>query len=163
MAIVVSSMSVLIGRRRDGNQPWTFPVGKIEPGESPKLAAVGETLEETGLRVRAIGVISNKVHPLTGVSITYVAAVLASEAEVPIREDPASPVGGELTEVRWLSLAEAGELMGDMAEDGALPAGSAQRLVECPRVVGAKNVIRVGRSGTPLIWELLQSCWWCRL
>jgi mutator protein MutT len=32
---------------------WEFPGGKIEPGESPAMAAVRETLEETGLAVRA--------------------------------------------------------------------------------------------------------------
>ena len=30
-------------------------------------------------------------------------------------------------------------------------------------VVGAGNLIRTGRSGTPAIWELPWSCWWCRL
>jgi 8-oxo-dGTP pyrophosphatase MutT (NUDIX family) len=45
----------VVGRRRDGNPPWTFPGGKIEPGESPEDAAVRETLEEIGLRVRVTG------------------------------------------------------------------------------------------------------------
>ena len=30
---------------------WTFPSGIVEEGESPKLAAIRETLEETGLIV----------------------------------------------------------------------------------------------------------------
>lgn len=30
---------------------WKFPGGKIEPGETPVEAAVGETREETGIRV----------------------------------------------------------------------------------------------------------------
>jgi 8-oxo-dGTP diphosphatase len=105
-AIVTSRLGVLAGRRSDGNPPWAFPAGKIEPGESPEAAAVRETLEETGLRVRATGVIGSRVHPLTGVRIVYVAAMLASET--------AASADGELTEVRWVGLAEAGELMGDM-------------------------------------------------
>jgi 8-oxo-dGTP pyrophosphatase MutT (NUDIX family) len=50
-AIITSRPGVLVGRRRDGHPPWTFPAGTIEPGESPEDAAVRETLEETGLRV----------------------------------------------------------------------------------------------------------------
>jgi 8-oxo-dGTP pyrophosphatase MutT (NUDIX family) len=57
VAIVTSRRGVLVGRHRDGMPPWTFPGGKIEPGESSQAAAVPETLEETGLRVRATGVI----------------------------------------------------------------------------------------------------------
>jgi 8-oxo-dGTP pyrophosphatase MutT (NUDIX family) len=105
-AIVISRLGVLAGRRRDGNPPWTFPAGKIEPGESPADAAVRETREETGLRIRAADVIGGRIHPLTGVRIIYVAATPANETEVQIRE-----VSYELTEVRWVSLAEADELM----------------------------------------------------
>jgi 8-oxo-dGTP diphosphatase len=104
-AIIASPLGVLVGRRRDGNPPWTFPAGKIEVGESPEDAAVRETFEETGLRVRVTGIIGSRVHPRTGVRIVYVAAVLVGEAG-------ANPDGQELTEVRWVSLAEADELMG---------------------------------------------------
>ena len=117
-AIVTSHLGVLVGRRRDGNPPWTFPAGKIEPGESPEDAAVREALEETGLRVRAAELIGTRFHPRTGVRIVYVAAVPASQAE----GKTCLAVDGfrgrddcELTEVRWASLREAGELMGDMA------------------------------------------------
>jgi 8-oxo-dGTP pyrophosphatase MutT (NUDIX family) len=49
VAVVTSSRGVLLGRRRDGNPPWTFPGGKAEPGETPAEAAVRETAEETGV------------------------------------------------------------------------------------------------------------------
>jgi 8-oxo-dGTP pyrophosphatase MutT (NUDIX family) len=105
-AIVTSRLGVLVGRRRDGSPPWTFPAGKIEPGESPEDAAVRETLEETGLAVHAIGIIGSRIHPRTGVRIVYVAAVPVSESDAMVSES------SELTEVRWVSLAEADELMG---------------------------------------------------
>lgn len=41
-----SSSQILAGK-------WEFPGGKLEAGESPAQAAVRETLEETGLAVRA--------------------------------------------------------------------------------------------------------------
>ena len=78
-----------------------------------------ETLEETGLRVRATGVIGSRRHPRTGVRIVYVAAVPASGAEGQIREvlqDSVALTDGELTDVRWVSLAEAGALMGALSE-----------------------------------------------
>jgi 8-oxo-dGTP pyrophosphatase MutT (NUDIX family) len=56
VAIVTSSLRVLIGRRRDGTPRWVFPGGKAEPGESPQDAAVRETGEETGLQIRVTGV-----------------------------------------------------------------------------------------------------------
>ena len=49
-AVVTSGLGVLVGRRRDGNPPWMFPGGKIEPGESPEDAAVREALERPGSR-----------------------------------------------------------------------------------------------------------------
>jgi hypothetical protein len=48
--------------------------------------------------------------------MVYVAAVLASEAEVWIREALTDSASCELIEIRWVSLAEAGELMGDLSE-----------------------------------------------
>ena len=82
VAVVISDLGVLVGRRRDGNPPWTFPGGKIVPGKSPEEAAVRETPEETGLRVCATGVIGSRVHPLPGVPVAYVAATPTSELDV---------------------------------------------------------------------------------
>lgn len=68
-----------------------------------------ETREETGLRVRAARIIGSRVHPATGVLILYVAAVPAGGA------NRVAARARELAEVRWVSLAEAAELMADMA------------------------------------------------
>jgi hypothetical protein len=37
-----SEHGVLVGRRNDGQPPWTFISGEIEPGESPNDASVRE-------------------------------------------------------------------------------------------------------------------------
>ena len=108
-AIVTTAKGVLIGRRNDGKPPWTFPSGKIETGESPEDAAVRETREETGLGVRAEGIIGSRRHPRTGRLIVYVAAT-------PVGDGIRIADGIELTEVRWAGLAEAAELMDDMSE-----------------------------------------------
>lgn len=110
-AIVTSGLGVLVGRRHDGKPPWTFIAGEIEPGESPEDAAVREVKEETGLRVLAGNVIGRRVHPKTGRTMVYMAAAPAGRTEVFIGDED------ELAEVRWVSLAEADELMGGQIFD----------------------------------------------
>src|SRR4030065_2242357 len=43
---------ILLGHRSRGFNDWTFPKGKIEPGETPEETAIRETKEETGFDVR---------------------------------------------------------------------------------------------------------------
>ncbi|WP_249938360.1 NUDIX hydrolase [Streptomyces mirabilis] len=90
-AIVVEDERVLLVRRRvaEGALSWQFPAGKIEPGEAPEEAAVRETQEETGLLVTPTSVLGQRVHPVTGRKIYYIAcravsgeAVIASDEEV---------------------------------------------------------------------------------
>jgi 8-oxo-dGTP diphosphatase len=111
-AIVTSRLGVLVGRRNDGKPPWTFIAGEIEPGETPAFAAVREVKEETGLEVETGEEIGFRIHPKTHYPMHYVAAR-------PVRsEDLAVFVGDtdELAEVRWISLAEADELLPGMFE-----------------------------------------------
>lgn len=90
-AIIVNNGEVLMVRRRvaEGDLSWQFPAGKVEPGESGDDAAVRETEEETGLTVRAVGQLGNRVHPTTGRIMLYVAcevvggtAYVAADSEV---------------------------------------------------------------------------------
>lgn len=39
----------------DGYGRWTFPKGLVEEGESPEMAAMRETAEETGIKAEVIG------------------------------------------------------------------------------------------------------------
>jgi 8-oxo-dGTP diphosphatase len=100
-AIAVQGNRVLMVRRRlaEGELMWQFPAGAIEPGETPEEAAVRETLEETGLEVKAIRLLGQRVHPKTGREMSYTAAeVVAGEAHV-ADED-------ELAEVAWVAHGE---------------------------------------------------------
>lgn len=111
-AIVTSRLGVLAGRRNDGKPPWTFIAGEVEPGEAAPFAAVREVKEETGLEARAVSEIGRRVHPKTGRTMIYIAAE-------PARPDDLDVFVGdtdELAEVRWLSLAEADELLPSMFE-----------------------------------------------
>jgi putative hydrolases of HD superfamily len=109
LAIVVSRRGVLISRRNDGDPPWGFISGEIEPGESAADAAVREVKEETGLRVTPGHEISRRIHPRTGRLVVYVTAnPRDDELDVFVGDE------SELAEVKWASLAEAEELLPGM-------------------------------------------------
>jgi 8-oxo-dGTP diphosphatase len=95
LAVIVQHGRLLLERRRtdDGAPPWVLPGGKVEPGESPEVAAVREALEETGLAVRARRVLGERVHPASGSHLIYVACdVVAGTARV---------VADEVDAVQW--------------------------------------------------------------
>lgn len=106
-AIVTSHLGVLIGRRNDGKPPWTFIAGEIEPGESQADAAIREVKEETGLLVHAgQREIGRRVHPRTGRTMIYLACTPTHGTDVFVGDED------ELAEVRWATLAELTEFMG---------------------------------------------------
>ncbi|MEU2829403.1 NUDIX hydrolase [Streptomyces lavendulae] len=100
-AIVVHEGRVLLVRRRvsEGRLSWQFPAGKVEPGESREDAAARETQEETGLMVKPVQLLGERVHPDTGRLMSYTACeVLGGSAHVADAD--------ELAEVAWAAHAE---------------------------------------------------------
>lgn len=95
-AIVIRDRRVLLARRRipEGLLVWTFPSGKVEPGESGEDAAVRETREEVGLITSAVKTLGARVHPATGRRMIYVVCeLLAGVAHVADAD--------ELADVEW--------------------------------------------------------------
>lgn len=111
-AIVTSDRGVLVGRRNDGKPPWTFIAGEQDAvkDENPADTAIREAKEETGLRIVAGEVIGERVHPKTGRTMIYIAATPTHGTDVFVGDED------ELAEVRWVSLAEADELLPGMFE-----------------------------------------------
>src|SRR4051812_38802876 len=54
---------LVIKHSKKGSNPWNFPGGKVEMGESCKEAAIREAYEEIGVRIR-------ELVPLTQLCIT---------------------------------------------------------------------------------------------
>ncbi|SEP54164.1 NUDIX hydrolase [Amycolatopsis saalfeldensis] len=95
-AIIVHEGRVLLVRRKvkEGSLSWQFPAGEVEDGEASTAAAVRETREETGLEVKDISVLGERVHPNTGRTMVYVACQVVSGTAAVVDDD-------ELAEVAW--------------------------------------------------------------
>jgi len=122
-AIIVDGGKVLMVRRRisEGELMWQFPAGGIEDGESAEDAAVRETAEETGLKVKAVRLLGERVHPKTQRLMSYTACEVVS-GEAHVADDD------ELDAVAWVAHSEIADyvpygLFGPVQEylDGALP------------------------------------------
>lgn len=107
-AVIPHSDHVLLIRRTSpaGSLVWTFPSGKVDPGESPSAAAAREALEEAGVVVEPLHILGGRVHPATGMRVVYVACRLVSGIAY-----PASP--REVAEVRWVTRGEIPGLIPD--------------------------------------------------
>jgi 8-oxo-dGTP pyrophosphatase MutT (NUDIX family) len=105
-AVIVHANRVLLIRRASpaGALLWSFPSGKVEPGETAAQAAVREAGEEAGVVVAPLVILGSRVHPETGWRVVYVACRLQSGTA-----HAASP--REVAEVRWAGLGEIPELI----------------------------------------------------
>jgi len=105
-AVIPHAAHVLLIRRAtpEAALAWSFPAGKVDPGESPTSAAVREALEESGVTVAPLQLLGERTHPATGLRVVYVACQLLDGTAY-----PASP--REVAEVRWASLGELPELI----------------------------------------------------
>ncbi|RKT05538.1 8-oxo-dGTP diphosphatase [Streptomyces sp. 3211.6] len=100
-AIVVHEGRVLMVRRRvsEGQLSWQFPAGEVEPNEAREDAAVRETQEETGLTVKAVKLLGERIHPATSRLMSYTACeVVGGDAHVADTD--------ELAELAWVAHAE---------------------------------------------------------
>jgi 8-oxo-dGTP diphosphatase len=112
-AVIVVDGRLLLVRRAvaQGALVWQFPARKMEPGESAE-DAVREAGEETGLTVRAVRRLGQRVHPLTGRTMTYVACeAVAGTAHVAAKREVAEVVWCDratLATLRPISVVRAG-------------------------------------------------------
>jgi 8-oxo-dGTP diphosphatase len=105
-AIITDGERVLMVRRRvkEGELSWQFPAGGVEEGETAEQAAVRETLEETGLTVKAVRYIGDRVHPKSGKFMAYTACEVV-DGEARVADDE------ELDKVAWVRHGEIPDLV----------------------------------------------------
>ncbi|MEO8080740.1 MAG: NUDIX domain-containing protein [Caldimonas sp.] len=64
-----------------GQRHWDLPKGGIEPGETPRQAALRETVEETGLRLEANPLVDLGRMPYTAKKDLHLFAILADRID----------------------------------------------------------------------------------
>jgi 8-oxo-dGTP diphosphatase len=92
---------LLVRRGREpGRGLWSVPGGRCETGEDAATAAVREAYEETGLIVRATGLVGRVHRPGPG-GVTYVIDDVACTVE-----GGRLRAGDDADEVRWVTAAQ---------------------------------------------------------
>lgn len=124
---------------------WTLPKGKLAPGESEVDGAIREVLEETGYHVRmgrALGE-TRYFKDQGGMLRPKVVRWWAMEAA-----GGAFTATREVDELRWVSLAEASELLSRESDRELL-----ERFVRGPAPTRMVLVVRHGNAGSRSAWE----------
>jgi 8-oxo-dGTP diphosphatase len=93
-------IEVVVARRSDGQ--WSFPRGKIVPGERPRDTAAREAAEEVGLDVTVAVELGGYAYPIGRARFKHVEFFAATP-----RGGVLAPDGREFVEALWLPLDEA--------------------------------------------------------
>lgn len=89
-----SNGRVLVVRSAYMGPGWMLPGGRVERDESPHVAAVRETLEETGLQVQVTRLLLADARRARSTSFVFAAEVVGGRLE---------PQLGEIAEAGWLA------------------------------------------------------------
>ena len=111
LAVVHGTQGVLVCHRIDNRPPWSFPGGDMRHDEPPADAALRRVTAETGLSVKPMAVLGQRVHPRTGRYTIYLACQPEDDSAVPIVGDTE-----DLDAVEWVGLDLVRSRMPDMFE-----------------------------------------------
>lgn len=108
--VVIRRGQLLLVRQGRGHQRgnWNLPGGKMDVGETVLEAAMRETHEETGLRVRAVGLSGPHVYRSKRKRQTLELCIHAKVDRGSIECD-----GDEIMDVRWFNIAKAAKMNDD--------------------------------------------------
>ncbi len=131
---------------RPHRKDWSFPKGKLEPGEHPTAAAVREVGEETGYHVALGRPLPNRRYEVDGVpkQVRYWAATMLDDLPAPFVPTD------EIDELEWVDARQASERLTYPHDVELLPALARSRVDTVPLVVvrHAKAVKRAAWRGT---------------
>lgn len=100
LGIVTIGNEILLVKRKPGEGAllWQFPGGSIEDDESVEEAVVRELKEETGVDVKVLEIIGERVHPYTKKHMTYIACEYVG-GELKVNDD-------DLEKAEWAKISE---------------------------------------------------------
>ncbi|WP_422334945.1 NUDIX hydrolase [Rhodococcus sp. (in: high G+C Gram-positive bacteria)] len=130
---------------------WSFPKGKLDPGETAVVAAIREVEEETGIHSRLGRHLGAVTYPIPGHRKLKRVEYWAAEART-----GEFVVNSEVDELRWIPVAEvAGQLSYPMDRTilrrfGALPADTATVLLVRHAKAGSRKTYRGDDTQRPL-------------
>jgi len=126
---------------------WSFPKGKLDPGEHATAAAVREVAEETGLHVRLCLPLPDQRYPLDSRPRTKRVHYWTGRA---VGDDDVSSYrpNAEIDEVRWVPVEEARDLLTHVRDRATLEQATAQRRRTHPVVV-----LRHARARSRRAWR----------
>lgn len=104
---------LLVRHQKPGRQPyWVLPGGRLEPGESIPECGVREVREETGLDAVFSGILYVNEFMRENRHTVDITVLMTAEGEASLGSDPEADPEAEptLSELRWVELAELGEL-----------------------------------------------------
>ncbi len=104
MAILREEQVLLVRQVYRGETLWTFPGGRIEPGETPAEAAIREVKEEVSLNTRIIRPLyTGPRRRSTGTYFCYLGEIIGGQ--LALGHDPELPEHmQELQAVQWWDL-----------------------------------------------------------
>lgn len=126
---------------------WSFPKGKLDPGEHATAAAVREVAEETGLHVRLCLPLADQRYPLDSRPRTKRVQYWTGRA---VGDDDVSSYrpNAEIDQVRWVPLEEAAELLTHVRDRATLEQAAPLRRRTQPVVV-----LRHARARSRRAWR----------
>ncbi|WP_104166439.1 NUDIX hydrolase [Arthrobacter sp. SX1312] len=126
------SLEVLI-IHRPRYDDWSWPKGKLDPGETTPECAVRETLEEVGLGVRLGIPLATMTYPVNSGDKTVYYWAARIERSTPV------PDGSEVDDLRWVSPEEARAVLSNPTDvaplDSLIEAHRARNLQTWPLIV----------------------------
>ena len=106
VVVVRRGSRFLLVHERGHGQLWYLPAGRVEPGESFAAAAMRETLEESGIPIRLVGVVRVEHSPRREGARMRVVFLAEPVDDSPPKDTP----DDESLGAEWVSLEELGNL-----------------------------------------------------